>query len=338
VRRRDLITMLGGALVVRPSTASAQQTGGMRRIAVLDGDPSNDPAVLRGWTVFRQALQALGWRQGENVQFDLRFGDGDSERTQRLAAEIVKVAPDVIVAFGAPAARALKARTHSIPIVFMRVVDPVGTGLVSSLTHPGGSMTGFAMYDFAVAGKWLPLLKEIAPRTKRVVLVFYAPSGTNAGLQGMLRSIEAAAKSTGIGTTELPIRSVNDIGRIAALGNQTDAGLIATPSDFTYAHRAEIARLVARLRLPAIYGINGLPAAGGLMSYDSQPYLARNNTFEVRQSVASYVDRILRGAKPSDLPVQTPTKYYLYINLKTAKALGLTVPQSLLMQADALIK
>ena len=327
MRRRDLITLLGGATIAWPSIAMAQQPAGVRKIGVL-ATAANDRALQARLAAFRQGLAARGWTEGQNVQFDTRYAGGDLQRFEIVATELVKSAPDAILAVSNGAVTPLKQRTRSIPIVFVGVIDPVGGGYVSSLSQPGGNITGFSMYDVDFLTKMLQLLREIAPRTTRAGLAYFS---TASWAGRAIRSIEAAVKSARIDAIELPLRSVNDFQRIARLGDEPDTSLIVFPSPFALVHRAEIVKLAARYRLPAIYGLPDFTPTGGLMSYNS------NLTESFRQA-ASYVDRILRGAKPGDLPVQNPTKYTLSINLKTAKALGLTVPQSLLIQADEVIK
>lgn len=327
MNRRDLITLLGGATIAWPCVAMAQQPPGMRKIGAVSTTTANDRVWQTHFAAFRQGLAALGWSEGQNVQFEIRYAGGDPQRFQSLAAELVRSAPDVILATGSDAVLALKQRTRSIPIVFAGVVDPVTRGFVSSISHPGANITGFAMYDGGSFTKLLQLLREIAPRTVRAGLVYYAP----AYIGRPFRSLEAAAKSARIDAIELPLRSAEDIQRIARLSDKPDTSLIVLPSFFVFVHRAEILKLAARYHLPAIYGNRDFIPAGGLVSYDS------DLTESFRQA-ALYVDRILRGAKPGDLPVQNPTKYELSINLKTAKALGLTVPPPLLIQADEVIK
>jgi len=328
MKRRDLVALLGSVTMSWPCAAVAQQTGGMRKIGVLFNSAPNEPTNAVRLTAFRQALQALGWTEGGNVKFEVRNGNGDDKHLSDVATELVTSAPDAILAASSVVVLALKRHTHEIPIVFVGVSDPVGQGLVASLARPGGNVTGFSNFDFAMATKWLQLLKEIAPAATRVALVF------NPGVpsyRGFLGAAEAAAKSAGIAATELRLAQAADLGRVAALGRKPDIGLIVLPNIWANIHRDEVVRAVARKRLPAIYSQPGFTPLGGLMTYTIDPIADS-------RGAASYVDRILRGAKPGELPVQNPVKYDLSINLKTAKALGLTVPQSLLIQADEVIK
>lgn len=319
--------MFSGATIAWPSIAMAQQPAGMRKIGVL-ATAANDRALQARLAAFRQGLAALGWSEGQQAQFEIRYAGADLQRFQSLATDLVKSAPDVILAVSNAAVTALKQQTRSIPIVFVGVIDPVGGGYVSSLAQPGGNITGFTIYDVGFLTKMLQLLREIAPRTTRVGLVYFSKAFW-AALS--IRSIEATAKSARIDAIELPLRNVDDIQRIARLADKPDTSLIVFPSPFALVHRAEIIKLAARYHVPAIYAVPDFTPAGGLMSYDS-------DVTESFRQAAFYADHILRGAKPCNLPVQNPTKYTLSINLKTAKALGLTVPQSLLIQADEVIK
>jgi len=299
----------------------------MRTIGVLNGN-ANDEVEQASFLAFRQGLQALGWMDGQNVRFDLRYANANINRIPTLAAELVNLAPDAILSVTPSVIVVLKQRTRSIPIVFVRVSDPVSLGVVDSLARPGGNITGFTSFDYPIGTKWLQLLKEIAPRITRVVLIF---NPQNVATLGYRRSVKPAAKTAGISVTELQIGSMADIQRLADIGTEPRTGVIVLPDPFTLGHRAQIVRAAARRQLPAIYALPEFTASGGLMSYSP------NFTEQFRQA-ASYVDRILRGAKPADLPIQNPTKYDLSINLKTAKALALTVPQSLLIQADEVLR
>jgi putative tryptophan/tyrosine transport system substrate-binding protein len=255
VRRRDLITLLGGATIAWPCIAMAQQPAGMRKIGVLSASAANDAAWQTNFAAFRQGLAALGWSEGQNVQFETRYAGGDLQHFESQATELVKSAPDVMLAVSDFAVIALKQRTRSIPIVFVGVIDPVRRGYVSSLSQPGANITGLSMYDSGVLPKLLQLLREIAPRTTRAVVAYYT-STPNWG--GAVRSIEAAAKAARIDTIEFPLRSVDDIQRIARLGDRPDTSLIVPPSPFVLVHEAEIVKLAARYRLPAIYGLLGV--------------------------------------------------------------------------------
>jgi len=327
MRRRDFIALSGAVSMAWPRPANAQQTAGVRKIGVLDPN-RNDTGEQARLTAFRQGLASLGWTEGQNVRFEIRFANSDLERLPSLAADLVNAAPDVIFAVNSPSVLALRTRTHSIPIVFMSASDPVRLGLVASLARPGGNITGFSNFDFAMGSKWLQLLEEISPHITRVAIP-YDPKIPS--YRGFVPSIESAAKSAGIEAIALPIRSVDELHRVADLIGKPGTGLIALPSNATGDYNDEIIGLAARRRLPAIYWSRTLTLAGGLMSYTADAVA------DARRA-ASYVDRILRGTKPADLPVQNPTKYRLSINVKTAKAIGLTVPQSLLVQADEVIR
>jgi len=327
MRRREIITLLGGAAVVWPHAVSAQQPGGMRTIGVLNGN-ANDKVEQASLAAFRSGLAALGWTEGRNVRFVLRYADGKVSRLPALATELVNLAPDAVLSITPSAIVVLKQKTRSIPIVFVRSTDPISLGVVSSVARPGGNITGFASFDYPITTKWLQLLTEVAPRVRRVVTTF---NKNNVAWPNYFHALEPAAKAAGISVIKLRIQSVGDIQRFADIGAEPRAGVIVLPDPFTFSHRADIIAAVARHQLPAIYGLPEFTASGGLMSYGP-------NFTEQFHQAASYVDRILRGTKPTDLPVQYPNKYYLSINLKTANALGLAVPQSLLIQADEVIR
>jgi len=326
MKRRDLITILSVAVAVQPGAALAQQTGGMRKVGVLyTGTKSASEDA--GGAAFRRGLADLGWSEGQNVQFDLRYA-GENLKLSGLAAELVSQAPDAILAVNAAAVAALLALTHAIPIVFVNVPDPVGQGLVSSLARPGGNVTGFTNFEYSMGSKWLQLLKEVAPRITRVVVAF---TPRIQSYRRLLNVIDAAAKPVGIATVDTPLLTARDLRRLADLMDRPKTGLIALPNFFVSDHRAELIELTARAKVPAIYTYPEFTAAGGLMVYG----VSENDMY---RNAAAYVNRILRGASPQDLPVQNPTKYGLSVNLKTAKALGLTVPPSLLVQADDVIR
>jgi len=328
VKRRELITLLGTAIVARPSAAGAQPASSMRRIGYLAAGRATDTVSPMQLAALTRGLRALGWIEGQNIQLDIRRSEGDDARFPALAEELVALNPEVIIAVTPPAVVALKHITQSIPIVFTRVTDPVGQRFVSGLARPGRNITGFADFPFSIGTKWLQLLREVAPRIVQVALLY---NPVNSVHTGFLRAVEGALKSARMSATELPIQSVNDFQRLAALAGKPGIGVITVPDGFTFAHRAELAQLAARNRLPTIYGVQGFTTAGGLISY--APSL-----LDPYRRAASYVDRILRGEKPADLPVQYPTKYELSINLKAAKALGLAVPPSLLIQADEVLR
>jgi putative ABC transport system substrate-binding protein len=330
VRRWDFITLFvgaAGASMLWPPTLAAQQ--GTRRIGVLMGVAEGDPEGQARLTAFRQGLQALGWTEGRNVQLDLRWAAGDAERTRAHTAELVGLAPDVILANGTQVVRVLQERTRSIPIVFALVTDPVGEGLVESLARPGGNVTGFASFEYPLSGKWLEVLKEIAPRVGRVMLINHWENIPGAGY---LPALERAVPAAGVKLSVAQVRDSAEIERaLDAFAREPDGGLIVLPSPLTLVNRERIVALAARHRLPAIYAFRYFAAAGGLASYGI-------DSIDVFRRSASYVDRILKGAKPGDLPVQHPTKFDLAINLKTAKALGLTIPESFLLRADQVIE
>jgi putative ABC transport system substrate-binding protein len=327
VRRREFITALGGAMVW-PLAGHAQQPERVRRVGVLMGFPENDPFTQRIVTTFAQALGRLGWVEGENIRIDYRFAAGDPTLYKTYAAELLGLAPDAVLASPAPAVAALREQTHTIPIVFVFVPDPVGLGFVQSLARPGGNITGFSSYDAPILGKWLQLLKEVTPSVTRVAVIFN-PATAFSPLPK--RAIESAAPSVGVTVTLAPVHDDAAIeAAIAAQAQEPGGSLIILPDSFNETHRDVIIAAAARHRLPDI-GTPQFPRAGGLMSYWFDPV-------GLFAPAASYIDRILRGASPADLPVQQPAKYSLIINLKTAKALGLTVPPSMLDLADEVIE
>jgi putative tryptophan/tyrosine transport system substrate-binding protein len=329
MKRRDFITLLGGAAAAWPLAASAQQQERMRRIGVLMGQGEDDPEAQARVAAFEQGLQQLGWSDGRNVRIDRRWAAGDAGRTRRYAAELIALAPDVILAPGSFAIGSLLQASRSVPIVFVHVPDPVGAGFVESLARPGGNATGFILFEYATSAKWLELLKQIAPGLTRVA-VFRDPTLTSG--TGQFAAIQALAPSLGVEVSPVNVRDAGEIERaIAAFARSPNGGLILTGSALSQVHRQTIVALAARHKLPAIYYERFVVAEGGLMSYG--PRLV-----DQFQRAAGYVDRILKGEKPADLPVQAPTKYELVINLKTAKALGLTVPDSLLARADEVIE
>ena len=300
----------------------------MRRIGVLMNLAADDPDGQRRLTAFVQALQQLGWTDGSNVRIDYRWGAGDSDRFRQFAAELVALTPDVLLG-GGIVVPALQQATRSVPIVFVGVPDPVGAGFVDSLARPGGNATGFTFYEYGISGKWLELLKEIAPRVTRVAVLRDAasPSGT-----GQLGALQSVAPSFGVELNPVSLREAADIGRaVTAFARESNRGLIVVGSTRAAVHRELIISLAARHRLPAVYPFRYFAAQGGLISYGPDP-------IDQYRRAADYVDRILKGEKPADLPVQAPTKYELVINLKTAKALGIVMPPSLLARADEVIE
>ena len=328
-RRREFITLLGGAAVAWPLAARTEQGERMRRIGVLQSLAADDPEGQARLAAFAQGLQQSGWTIGRNVQIDTRWAAGDAERFRRYAAELVALAPDVILAVGAAAVGPLQQATRTVPIVFVNTSDPVGAGFVESLARPGGNATGFLLYEYGTSGKWLELLKEIAPRVTRVAVL--RDSALAAGI-GQLGAIQAVAPSFGVELRPVDVRDAPETERaVAAFARASDGGLIVTGSTLALVHRDLIVTLAARHKLPAVYFQRVFVTSGGLISY------APDQIDQFRRA-SGYVDRILKGAKPADLPVQAPTKLELAINLKTAKALGLEIPPTLLARADEVIE
>ena len=327
MKRRDLFAVVAVAAALWPLAAHAQQPERLRRVGVLMQSPENSPSEQEFVTAFAQALRGFGWVEGSNIQIDYRFAAGDPALFKTYAAELVGMSPDAILASTSPAVAALREQTRTIPIVFVLVGNPDGQGFVQSLARPGGNMTGFSSLDAPLMGKWLQLLKEIAPGITRVAVIFSPDTAIAAWLN---RAIEAAAPSVGMTATFAPVRDAAGIeAAIAAGAREAGCGLISLPGAFNDAHR-EVIAAAARHGLPLI-GAYGIPRVGGLISYWF-------DTVDLFVQGASYIDRILKGASPADLPVQQPTKFALAINLKTAKALGLSVPQSLLARADEVIE
>jgi putative ABC transport system substrate-binding protein len=330
MKRREFIAVLGGSASAWPLPLSAQQPERMRRIGVLIALIENDPESKRRVEALVQALRELGWIDGRNVRFDYRFAGGDIERMRAYAAEVVELAPDVILVQSNPFLVALRQTNRTIPTVFAVVADPVGGGFVESLARPGGNLTGFTVFEAEIGGKWLEALKEIAPRVSRTLVLLHPETAANVAF---LRAAEAVAPSLRMTVTEAGVHNAAEIERaIAAFAGEPDGGLVVCPHPITGVNRDLIAGLAARYGLPAVWPFRFFMATnGGLMSYGV-------DVVDLFRRAAVYVDRILRGAKPGDLPVQNPIKYELVINLKTAKALGLTVPPTLLARADELIE
>jgi putative ABC transport system substrate-binding protein len=330
MKRREFITLLGGAAVAWPLAVCAQQADKMRRIGVILPAAAND-AEFQTWVgAFLQALAQLGWIIGNNVRIDIRWATANAADIRRHAAELAALAPDVILASGTSTVGPMLQATRTVPVVFPTVVDPVGAGFVDSLARPGGNATGFLLFEYSLGGKWLELLKQIVPGVTRVALLRdpASPSGI-----GQFGAIQAVAPSLGVEIRPLNVqRDAGEIERaIAAFARAPNGGLILTASGMSILHHDLIIKLAARHKLPAVYYERFFVAAGGLISYGPD----RTDQF---RKAAGYVDRILKGEKPADLPVEAPTKYELVINLKAAKALGLTVPPSLLSRADEVIE
>jgi len=329
VKRREFITLLGSAAAAWPLAARAQQGERVRRIGLLMGVADDAEGHARV-AALKQGLQELGWTDGRNIQIETRFGEADASSIRAHAAELVALAPDIIVGNTTPVTRALRQATSSIPIIVAAVNDPVEQGFVSSLARPGGNITGFTFIDFEMVGKWLEMLKEAAPGVSRAVLMFNPD--TSPHYYVYLRSFEAKPRSVAVEVTAAPVRDTTEVEEaFAKLGRDPGAGLIIPPDAFTVVHHQLFIRLAQQYRVPAVYSFRTYVAEGALMSYGPNA----NDNF--RRS-ASYVDRILKGAKPADLPVQQPTKFELAINLKTAKALGLQIPDKLLALADEVIE
>jgi len=329
VRRRGFIAVLGGA-AAWPLAGHAQQPERARRIGVLSSFAENDPAVRESMTAFARTLQSLGWVEVKNLWIDYRFAAGDPTLFKTYAAELVGLSPDAILATGVPAVAAIQQQTRTIPIVFVLVVDPVGLGFAQSLARPGGNITGFSGYDAPMMGKWLQLLKKVAPRVSRVAVIFNPDTAPYAPLFN--REIEAAAPSLGMTVKLAPVHDDATIEEaIASQGREPGGSLLTLPDSFNATHRDAIIAAASRVSLPLMGLIDIFPRAGALMSYGIDPV-------DLYAQAASYIDRILKGASPADLPVQQPTKFSLVINLKTARALGLTVPPSMLDLADEVIE
>jgi putative tryptophan/tyrosine transport system substrate-binding protein len=330
MRRREFITLLGGSVASWPLYATrAQQPEQMRRIGVLMNRAADDPEGQDRVAAFKQALQQLGWTDGRNVRIDIRWGEDDVDRERRYAAELVALAPDIILAGGTLGVAALQHVTRTLPIVFVGVGDPVGAGFVDSRARPGGNTTGFMVYEYSLSGKWLELLKEIAPSVTRAAVL--RDPASPAGI-GQFSAIQAAAQPLRVEVNPVSVRDAGEIERgVAAFARAANGGLIVTPSGWVSLHRDLIIAVAARHKLPAVYAFRYMVTGGGLISYAP-------DWGDQYRPAAGYVDRILKGAKPADLPVQAPTKYELVINLKTARALGLNVPATLLARADEVIE
>jgi putative tryptophan/tyrosine transport system substrate-binding protein len=329
MQRRDFVTLLGGAVATWPLAAHAQQPERVRRISVLMAGVADDPELKARIATFQQELRELGWTDGRNVRFDYRWAAGNPDRIRSYAAELVALAPDVILTEASSTVGVLLQATRAVPIVFATVADPVGAGYVDSLARPGGNVTGFLLFEYGIAGKWLALLKQIAPALTRAAVI--RDPAISAGI-GQWAVIQAIAPSMGVELSLVNMRDADEIERdITALAHSLNGGLIVTASPLATQHRDLIIRLAADQKLPAVYYERYFVTGGGLISYG--PHMV-----DQYRRAAGYVDRILKGEKPADLPVQAPTKYELVINLKTAKSLGLDVPSTLLAQADEVVE
>jgi putative ABC transport system substrate-binding protein len=329
MKRREFITLVGGAAAASPLAARAQQPERMRRIGVLMNLAADDALGQARQTAFVRALEELGWADGRTVRIDIRWGAGDADRYRKYAAELVAFAPDVILATSGATMPALVQATRTVPIVFVQVPDPVGSGFVASLARPGGNATGFTQFEFGLSGKWLEALKAIAPRVTRAAIL--RDPADPAGI-GQFGAIQMAAPSFGVEARPIDVRDPREIDRgITTFATVANGGLIVTGSSPAAVHRDLIITLAARHLLPAVYPFRYFTTSGGLISYGP-------DSIDQFRRAAGYVDRILKGEKPADLPVQAPTKYELVINLKTAKAMGITVPETLLARADEVIE
>jgi putative tryptophan/tyrosine transport system substrate-binding protein len=329
MQRRQFIALLGGAAATWPFAARAQQADRMRRIGVLMSLAADDRQGQARLNAFVQGLHELGWIDGRNLRIDTRWAAGDGNRGRKYAAELVALAPDVILASGGSLVGPLLQVTHAVPIVFTQTPDPVGAGFIDSLARPGGNATGFSIFDYSVGGKWLELLKQIAPGVTRVAVI--RDPATPQGI-GQFSAVQSLAPSLGLEVSPINARDAGEMERdIAAIARVPNSGLIVTGSNVGIVHRELIVTLASRYKLPAVYPLPFFATTGGLIAYGP-------DAIDPHRRAAAYVDRILKGEKPADLPVQAPTKYELVINLKTAKALGLTVPLPLLATANEVIE
>ena len=328
MQRRDFLTLLGGAAAACPLAASAQQPERVRRIGVLSALAEDDPESVTRRATFEQTLKALGWTNGNNLRVDYRWSGNDADRIRKLVAELIALAPDLIVTSGNIVLAPMMQATRTIPIVFVQTVDPVGSGFVKSLARPGGNITGFTQFEYSLAAKWVELLKQIAPHVTRAAVIRDPTRGPGIG---QFAVVQAIAPSLGMELSPINALDVSEMeSAIAEFARSPNGGLIVTVGETAF-HRDLIIALAAKHQLPAVYPYHYFASGGGLISYGP-------DTIEQYRRAAAYVDRILKGEKPADLPVQAPTKYELVINLKTAKALGLTVPPTLLARADQVIE
>jgi len=329
MNRRGFIALVGGAAAAWPLAAWGQQANRVRSIGALFAVPENNPEGQVWLSAFVQSLASLGWTSGGNVRIETRWTGGDANKVKAYAAELVALKPDIILAAGSVGVSALHKETRAIPIVAAQIVDPVNSGLVASLAHPGGNITGFMNFEDAIGGKWLATLKDVAPGIDRVI-VMLNPNNLSHGR--LSRTIETSALSLGIGITAATVRSASEIERVFnEFAPNSQIGMIVLPDTVTVSNANRIIALAAQHRLPAVYAFRYFTAAGGLVSYGS-------DQADLYRRAAFYVDRILRGTNPADLPVEVPTKFELVINLKTAKAMGLTVPPTVLIRADEVIE
>ena len=330
MRQREFVTLIGGAVAVWASLARAQQTRKVPLVGVLMPFEKGDEEAERRQSAFQNGLEQFGWRNGQNIRIEYRWAGGDPNRYQSHAVELVGLAADVILANATPVLAAVRAQTHTIPIVFVQVIDPVSRGFVNSLARPGGNITGFTNFEFPMGGKWVEMLKEIAPQVKSTAVLFNpdtAPYG-----ESFFQQIKASASSLSIETVEAQVKNSTELTKaVEESAAKLSGSLIILPDTYTTVHRDSIIELAGRHQLPSIYPFRYFATQGGLVSYGV-------DTEDLFRRAAGYIDRILRGEKPADLPVQAPVKYELVINLKTAKSLGLTVSPTLLARADEVIQ
>jgi putative ABC transport system substrate-binding protein len=330
VTRREFVTLLGSGVAGWPVAARAQRADRIRRIAMLSGLAANDPEAQARLAALERGLKELGWTAGGNLHIDLRWSTGGAAEMQTLAGELADLKPELIVGMTTPAVAALVAETKTIPIVFAGIVDPVGRGFVSNMARPGGNVTGILNFEFSMGGKWLETLKQVAPAVRRVAVLFNPETAPFSA--AFVEVIDGSAESFAIEPIAAPVRDAAQLERtVVDFATKPGGGLIVLPDMFTVGHRGLIIALAARYHLPAVYPLRAFAVSGGLISDSGDP-------IDIFRRAASYVDRILKGANPGDLPVQTPTKFELVINLKTAKALGLEVPPTLLARADEVIE
>jgi putative ABC transport system substrate-binding protein len=331
MRRRELIALVGASIVsatLWPFGARGQS--GTKRIGVMVSAGENDPETRTSLTAFQRALQELGWREGGNLGIDYRYPAGDLDRMQAMAKDLLELRPDAIVAGNTPSTAALQRETKTIPIVFVNLSDPLGSGVVTSMARPGGNTTGFAAFEISLGGKWLEILKEIAPATRRVAVLFNPATATYGG--AYVNAIAQAAPTFSVTASAAPVHEMADVEKvIAAQALEPGGGLLVLPDAYINNNRRQVVALTARHRLPAVYALRGMANEGGLVTYAP-------DTVDIYRRAAGYVDRILKGANPGELPVQFPAKYSLIVNTLTAKALGIEAPQRLLSLADEVIE
>jgi putative tryptophan/tyrosine transport system substrate-binding protein len=331
MRRREFITLLGGTAAAWPLAARAQQSDRKKRVAVMMAYTESDPEGQLLLRTFAEALEEIGWKANRNLSSEYRWAGGDIDLMRMFAKELVRLQPDVILANTTPVIAAFQRETRTIPIVFVIAADPIGDGFVASLSRPGGNITGFLHLEGSIGGKWLELLKEIAPQVRRVAMMFNPDTSPGQGSY-FSPALDAAAQAFGVQSLKAPVRNDRDIEEaIASLASQPGGGLVVMSDGFVRVHRHTIIAATARNKIPTVYPLRVNAADGGLLAYG--PYYA-----DLFRQAATYIDRILSGANPGELPVQVPTKFELVINLKTAKALGLTVPPSLQARSDELIE